>query len=99
MRLKKFEIQAIKLTIEKYDKDAQIYLFGSRTDDTKRGGDIDLLIISNKIDKRDIRKIKIELYDLIGEQKIDIISTSKIKGAFIEYAYKSSIKLWLKKKQ
>jgi len=93
MRLKKFEIQAIKLTIEKYDKDAQIYLFGSRTDDTKRGGDIDLLIISNKIDKRDIRKIKIELYDLIGEQKIDIISTSKIKGAFIEYAYKSSIKL------
>jgi len=93
MRLKKFEIEAIKLTIEKYDKDAQIYLFGSRTDDTKRGVDIDLLIISNKIDKRDIRKIKIELYDLIGEQKIDIISTSKIKGAFIEYAYKSSIKL------
>lgn len=93
MRLKEFEIQVIKSSIEKYDKNAQIYLFGSRTDDTKKGGDIDLLVISNKINERDIRKIKLELYDLIGEQRIDIISAIQIKGAFIEYAFKSGIKL------
>jgi predicted nucleotidyltransferase len=32
-----------------YDKQAKIYLFGSRVGDNKCGGDIDLLIILKKI--------------------------------------------------
>ena len=43
MRLKEAEVQAIKSTIQALDAKAKIYLFGSRADDTKRGGDIDLL--------------------------------------------------------
>jgi hypothetical protein len=42
MRLTPQEIQAIKETfLNTFDK-GNIYLFGSRVDDTKRGGDIDL---------------------------------------------------------
>lgn len=44
MRLKQSEVEVIKHTILKYISDAKIILFGSRVDDTKRGGDIDIFI-------------------------------------------------------
>ena len=50
MRLSKKEIDSIKNIISLYCPDAKIYLFGSRLDDSKRGGDIDLFIISSKND-------------------------------------------------
>ncbi len=49
MRLKSYEISVIKDCIEALDKDARIYLFGSRTDNEKKGGDIDLLVLSHKL--------------------------------------------------
>jgi len=52
VRLKERELKTIKEVILKYDPDAQIVLFGSRTDPSKRGGDIDLLVVSQKIDYR-----------------------------------------------
>ena len=48
MRLKKKDIELIKQTIQKYFSDAKVYLFGSMLDDNKRGGDIDLYIITNE---------------------------------------------------
>jgi len=48
VRLKDWEIEAIKEAIKNVDKDAKIILFGSRVDLTKKGGDIDLLIFSKK---------------------------------------------------
>ncbi|MEZ4272475.1 MAG: nucleotidyltransferase domain-containing protein [Myxococcota bacterium] len=55
----------------------QLYLFGSRCDDTKRGGDIDLLILGRApadIQKLRAMKTKISeaIQDAIGEQRIDI---------------------------
>lgn len=44
MRLSKQEISVIKSTIHSYIKDCKIILFGSRVDDNKKGGDIDLLV-------------------------------------------------------
>lgn len=44
MRLTDAEIGTIKTTIREYVPDATITLFGSRVDDTRRGGDIDLCV-------------------------------------------------------
>jgi predicted nucleotidyltransferase len=48
MRLKDYEIKLIKKTIKDYIKDAKIYIFGSRLNDNKKGGDIDIFIITNE---------------------------------------------------
>ena len=45
MRLQSKEIQTIlRVAKDIYGDGVQVYLFGSRLDDKKRGGDIDLLI-------------------------------------------------------
>jgi predicted nucleotidyltransferase len=48
MRLAYEEQLAISYTIRQADADAMIYLFGSRADNTAKGGDIDLLVCSPK---------------------------------------------------
>jgi predicted nucleotidyltransferase len=93
MRLKQYEKDIIKKAVREFDENAQVFLYGSRTDDTKKGGDIDLLIISDKIKNKEIRKIRLKVFNVIGEQKIDIISSPEINSAFIEHAYKSGIRL------
>lgn len=51
MRLTDKEIEIIKSQTFKIFGESQIYLFGSRVDDDKKGGDIDLFIIpKNKKD-------------------------------------------------
>ena len=45
MRLTDFEANTIKQSAcEVFGAKTQVFLFGSRTDDTKKGGDIDLYI-------------------------------------------------------
>ena len=46
MRLKEKEILIIKETVVDIFGEAQVYLFGSRVDERKKGGDIDLFIVS-----------------------------------------------------
>ena len=55
MRLQKKEIQTI-LQVAKsiYGERVKVYLFGSRLDNTKRGGDIDLLIRTDEAKKRSL---------------------------------------------
>jgi len=48
MRLQKEEIELIKKVIKTYLKDAKIYIFGSRLDDSKKGGDVDIFIITSE---------------------------------------------------
>lgn len=73
MRLSSQDRHLIKQTIYQFDPQAQIYLFGSRVDDNKKGGDIDLLVLSTHLGFTAQRQIKLKLYELIGEQKIDLI--------------------------
>ena len=93
MRLKKNEQIIIKQTIWNIDPNARIYLFGSRVDDQQKGGDIDLLVLSKQINHSEQRKIKTRLYDLIGEQKIDLIVTDDISKPFIKLALRDAILL------
>ncbi len=48
MRLSTNEKELIKSTIKEHIDDARIILFGSRADDEKKGGDIDLLVQTNQ---------------------------------------------------
>lgn len=93
MRLNEYEIKAIKESFKQFDNNARIYLFGSRVDDNKKGGDIDLLIFSDKLTQKDAIKIKNSLWDKIGEQKIDILIVKDISHPFTRIALKESVRL------
>ncbi len=95
VRLTEKEIEIIKSTIFSLDPEANIILFGSRTDLTKKGGDIDLLIVSRKLLNYKLqRKIKTELYLKLGDRKIDLIFTDNPnKSEFTKIAFKYGVKL------
>ena len=48
MRLASDKIDHLKTAIKAIMPTAKIYLFGSRVDDSKKGGDIDLLILGER---------------------------------------------------
>ena len=77
MRLTQIEIDAINLIARKYfGSDVHVLLFGSRVDNMKKGGDIDLFIKnSNKALLTLEMKVHFlaELKSLIGNQKIDVV--------------------------
>jgi len=91
MRLPK--ASQIKSIIQSFDPNAEVYLFGSRTDDKKMGGDIDLLIHSSIIDLGMKIQILQKMYDLIGEQKIDLIITPDLKSPFHRQAVQAGIRI------
>jgi len=93
VRLSEYEIHSIKEVIYAYDKMARVYLFGSRTDVTKKGGDIDLLVISEVIPKNSKRQILLALYSKLGEQKIDLIIDKDFNRPFVKIALESGILL------
>ncbi len=85
MRLKPTEITAIKHCTQQYFNQSKIYLFGSRTDDKKKGGDIDLYIettIQEDLLEKEI-KFLVNLKQLIGEQKIDLVINNNTQDKFI----------------
>ncbi len=94
MRLNNVEKNNFKASVYAFDKDAKVFLFGSRTDDQKRGGDIDILIISDSINREQIRKIKLNFYDSFGEQKIDIVlDDGSLDEPFKKMIYTKAIEL------
>ena len=94
MRLTESEVNTIKNSVLSLDQHADVYLFGSRVDDSKRGGDIDLLITSNKLDKQDLRIIRWQFFDRFGEQKMDLVLDSGDSNhAFINTIKPEAIKL------
>jgi predicted nucleotidyltransferase len=99
MRLTQNEIQSIKQLAQKhFGNDTKVFLFGSRTDDKKKGGDIDLFI---KTTERNVnqyqQKIRflVDLELSIGEQKIDVILDSAInhESGIFNSIYKTAIQL------
>jgi len=86
MRLTSFEQKEIKKAFLEIFEEGKIYLFGSRVDDTQRGGDIDLYLCPVK-EFQDMRKKKtdflVKLDLAIGEQKIDLV-VAKDKNRTIE---------------
>ena len=93
MRISKNEIKAIKESVNSLDKGAEIYLFGSRNLDLAKGGDIDLLIISEKLSYDDTITIRKNLYEKLEEQKFHIIIAQDTTDPFVKIAYREGVLL------
>ena len=66
LRITENERNIIKNTIKEKINNSEIYLFGSRIDDNKKGGDIDLLVVTDE---------KVSL-----ETKLEILAKLEING-------------------
>ena len=78
MRLSAEQATVIRQTAaEVFGDDVGVWLFGSRVDDSKRGGDIDLLLSPVTLDARQqlLRKIRFlaSLERRLGERKVDVV--------------------------
>jgi len=93
VRLKPFEINAIKQAVHQLDAEAKIYLFGSRVNMDAKGGDIDLLIFSQQLDYKDKLRIKMKLFEQIEEQKIDIVIAKNTDDPFVKIALEDAVLL------
>ena len=75
MRLPKQVVVSLTQAVQDcFGPDAQVWLFGSRVDDTKRGGDIDLYVETSIEDTVSAKlEFRNKLESILGEQKIDVI--------------------------
>jgi len=95
MRLTDREKDLIKRAFHEAFGEGKIYLFGSRVDDTKRGGDIDLYIQTENTQDMLIKKIDflVKLKENIGDQKIDVLISKDKKSVIEKEATSSGIEL------
>jgi predicted nucleotidyltransferase len=92
MRLSTDEIEFIKNKIKEYIENAEIYIFGSILDDSIKGGDVDIYIITDKklsFEDRSFLKFELENYlyrpvDLVFHKDFNLaIEIEAIKGVKI----------------
>ena len=95
MRLSKRYIEVIKRYFKEFFENGEIYLFGSRVDDSKKSGDIDLYLEvkdhSNLFEKKlkFLSRVKKEL----GDQKIDVVFNTDSSRLIEKEALQWGIKL------
>jgi uncharacterized protein len=78
MRLTPNQIAAIRASAnEVFGPSVDVWLFGSRVDDHKRGGDIDLLIRAADMQAHSLLVSKLRFLGLLeqrlGERKVDVV--------------------------
>lgn len=95
MRLSKKYIEVIKDSFNTVFKEGEIYLFGSRVDDAKKGGDIDLYLVVNEKSNLFRKKLKFlaKIKKELGEQKIDVVFNLDENRLIEKEAKKWGIKL------
>ncbi len=96
VRLSEKQIHFIKkFAKEVFGEDCKVYIFGSRADVSKRGGDIDILIITNNTQNLFRKKLKFlaKLSKAIGEQKIDVIITDKPRNSIEQIALQTGVEI------
>ena len=90
MRLDRQELNAIKKAIANIND--EVYLFGSRVDDTKKGGDIDILIFSQENAFRLSQQVSIKFF-MECEEKIDVVVMNQAKLTKEQNAFLNVIKM------
>ena len=105
MRLSTDQIQAIRQAATvAFGQGTSVWLFGSRVDDAKKGGDIDLLVCPKERTAADaavpqqtfMRKIKMLtlLEGQLGERKVDVVvEHPQDQRPIVEVAHNTGIKL------
>lgn len=78
IRLERWQIEAIQNTFKEVFGDySHLWIFGSRTDLSQKGGDIDLYIEPELTDLDELVDKRAKFYSLLmmrlGEQKVDIV--------------------------
>ena len=81
MRITDRERAAIKEIVQGVDRAARVYLFGSRVDDRLRGGDIDLLVLSEHVTLSEKLDVLSRVKGALGEQKIDLLVKTAAEAA------------------
>ncbi len=100
MRLNQFQIDTInKLAKKHFGHETIVYLFGSRTDEHQKGGDIDLFLKNNDETALTIEtKIHFlaELKTKIGDRKIDVVfdnASTRQKKSFYRALNQSKVEI------
>ena len=80
MRLSEKSVHAVKDAVRAaFPGQSKVFLFGSRVYDNKRGGDIDLLVVSDlhrsAMEAAKIRAV-VKIQMALGDQKIDMVVTA-----------------------
>lgn len=100
MRISEYQrTKILEIVRLNFGESADVFLFGYRVDDAKKGGDIDLLVESG-IDKEEhyIRMIKSVsgIQRTIGDQKIDMIVSPDISSdnrLIVQEAVRTGVRL------
>ena len=99
MRISQRSVQIIKQALkESFGEGAEVFLFGSRVDDFKKGGDIDLFVTPNcDDDKKALFDNKIrflsKLQAKLEDQSIDVVVSEDRARSIEEEALRNGIKL------
>ena len=75
MRLNSETVQVLqKIFLQVFGK-GELYLFGSRVDDARRGGDVDLYLVADNRDRMGEKRIEFlaQVKRQIGDQRIDLV--------------------------
>ncbi len=93
MRLETGVREAIVSAVKAADPDARVWLFGSRVDDSAKGGDIDVAVLSPSIDLMAKLRVRRAILDRIGEQRLDLVVSRDGSGAFFALAIEKGVRL------
>lgn len=95
MRLRQADADAIREEVARFDPAARVWLFGSRADDRAQGGDIDLIVRSDRIGLAEKLLLKVRILERIGWQQLDVVTApaSRTAAEWIEAAARAGREL------
>lgn len=93
MRLTQQQRQAVLDAVHAADPAARVWLHGSRVDDSARGGDIDLVVLSRRIGLAEKLDLLGRLHHALGEQKIDLTIAADGNRPFVQLALERGLPL------
>ncbi|NLI76292.1 MAG: nucleotidyltransferase domain-containing protein [Candidatus Riflebacteria bacterium] len=75
MRVAKAVLDFFRAWAKEIAPEARLFLFGSRNDDSRKGGDIDILVLTaRRLPARVLRQARIRFRKTFGEQRIDLVN-------------------------